>query len=225
MSQQKENRRVSSQAKKRSVAPARKRASAGVNGLNRREVASISGTALSAVDKAIEQGVLRRYRVKNQTLIEPEGVVVMAVLASAKIELPVKVKQQLRQWVTQAKPHTKKTVQEFAVTPAVAIRCPPEVRRRARAAEEYLRLRERWIESDPSILGGEAVIAGSRITARGVARRIEMGDTIEMLIEEYPHIPRKAFEVAVRYAEAHPRRGRPVKPWRTRRKHTATSRV
>jgi hypothetical protein len=68
--------------------PARKRASGGVSALNRREVASISGTALSAVDKAIEQGVLPRYRVKNETLIDPEGVVVGQIWRQNRIDAP-----------------------------------------------------------------------------------------------------------------------------------------
>jgi hypothetical protein len=46
-----------------------------------------------------------------------------------------------------------------------------------------------------------------------VAQRIEHGDTVQTLTEDYPHIPAEAFQTAYTYAKAHPRRGRPTPPW------------
>jgi uncharacterized protein (DUF433 family) len=72
------------------------------------------------------------------------------------------------------------------------------------AAESYARLREQWIETNLNIKGGEPVISGTRIGVRAVAQRIEHGDTIQTLTEDYPHIPAEAFQTVYTYAKAHP---------------------
>lgn len=71
----------------------------------------------------------------------------------------------------------------------------------------------RYIEIDPEIRGGEPVIRGTRITVYGVAQRIADGDTIEALLEEYPYMPREAFEQALLYAGTKSRRRRPIPAW------------
>jgi len=62
--------------------------------------------------------------------------------------------------------------------------------------------------------GGEPVIRGTRTTVASIAGRLEAGESIEELIDDYPHIPPEAFEAARIYAHTHPRRGRPPRPWR-----------
>lgn len=82
-------------------------------------------------------------------------------------------------------------------------------------ALRYLRAREEHLSSDPEVLGGEPVIAGTRITCRSVLGRVSGGETLDELVEDYPEIPREAFEAAEIYARTHPPRGRPEsgKPW------------
>jgi len=58
------------------------------------------------------------------------------------------------------------------------------------------------------------MISGTRIPVRAVAERLKGGETIDDLLEDYPKVPRKGFEAALIYARAHPRRGRPARPWR-----------
>jgi len=78
----------------------------------------------------------------------------------------------------------------------------------------YERARE-YIVSDPTVMGGTPTIRGTRITARSVLGRIEAGDTIDSILEDYPYLDRETVEGAVVYAEANPPRGRPPgKPWR-----------
>jgi uncharacterized protein (DUF433 family) len=86
------------------------------------------------------------------------------------------------------------------------LRRMPEMTRAGEAAESYATLRERWIATNPDIKDGEPVIRGKRITARGVAGRLDDGDTVEILIEEYPTIPAEAFLTAYTYAHGHSRR-------------------
>jgi uncharacterized protein (DUF433 family) len=94
------------------------------------------------------------------------------------------------------------------------VRWPPDISETVHAAESYARLREQWIETNPAIKGGEPVIRNTRIGVRAVAQRIDSGDTIATLTEDYPQIPPEAFQTAYTYARAHPRRGRPARPSR-----------
>jgi len=61
-------------------------------------------------------------------------------------------------------------------------------------------LSDQWIETNPDIKGGEPVIRGTRLSVRAVAQRIDHGDTIEILTEDYPDIPAEAFQTAYTYA-------------------------
>jgi Protein of unknown function (DUF433) len=51
------------------------------------------------------------------------------------------------------------------------------------------------------------------VPVRTIASLIEMGETHEVLREDYPHVPEEAYAVAVLWAHTNPRRGRPVRPW------------
>ena len=86
------------------------------------------------------------------------------------------------------------------------------------AARRRLQLYEhaRWlIVRDPAIMGGMPTIRGTRITARSILGRIEGGDSVESVLEDYPYLDRKAVEAAALYARANPPRGRPSgKLWR-----------
>jgi uncharacterized protein (DUF433 family) len=86
------------------------------------------------------------------------------------------------------------------------------------AARQRLALYERarkLIVSDPAIMGGTPVICGTRITARSILGRIESGDSIESILEDYPYLDRDAVEAAALYAKANPSRGRPAgRLWR-----------
>lgn len=62
-------------------------------------------------------------------------------------------------------------------------------------------------------LGGEPVITGTRVPARTIASLIEMGETHEVLREDYPYVPEEAYSVAVLWVHANRCRGRPVRSW------------
>lgn len=72
-----------------------------------------------------------------------------------------------------------------------------------------------YVVSDPDILGGTPVIAGTRLTVYAVLGRMRSGETVDDLAADYPEIPRDAFAVAERYARTHPLREHPSgRPWR-----------
>jgi uncharacterized protein (DUF433 family) len=181
---------------------------------SRREVAEFAGCSLQAIDKAIEQRVVPKRRTKTETAIGEEGLAVMVMLEHTKLALPVKTKQLLRQWLAESRPFDKRAEQTLELSEVLVVRVPEPVKEVIAEAEAYAADRDRFITSDPHVFGGQPVIAGTRIPVHTVAERLEAGDTLEVLAEDYPHVARRALEVAARYAKTHPRRGRPVKPWR-----------
>lgn len=74
------------------------------------------------------------------------------------------------------------------------------------------RIHER-VESGPEVRGGEPVYRGTRTPVYAIARKIELGSSREELREDYPHLEEDDFDLAVRYAELNPRRGRPRNDW------------
>jgi uncharacterized protein (DUF433 family) len=86
---------------------------------------------------------------------------------------------------------------------------------RTRMAYAYRVARDAHLVADETILGGTPVIRGTRLTVYAVLGRLEGGDTIAELVEDYPEIPPAAFHAAETYARTHPLRGRPSgRPWR-----------
>src|SRR5919109_4625672 len=184
---------------------------------SRREVAEFAGCSLQAIDKAIEQRVVPKRRGKTETLIGEDGLAVMLMLTHTKLDLPVKTKQLVRQWLAESRPFAKKGEQTLELSEVLVVRVPEPVKEIVAEAEAYAADRDRFITSDPHVFGGQPVIAGTRIPVHTVAERLDAGDTLEVLAEDYPHVEPRALEVAARYAKTHPRRGRPAKPWRDAR--------
>jgi uncharacterized protein (DUF433 family) len=182
--------------------------------LTRREAAELVHVPLSALDKAIEQKVITAYRRRDRSLLRSEDVGVVALLQRTAFPLPVTVKRRIKRWVRETEPFRPGQDSELAISDALIIRWPSELTETIEAAESYARLRDRWVETNPTIKGGEPVIRGTRIGVRAVAQRIAHGDSIDTLTEDYPHVPAEAFQTACTYARANPRRGRPVRPWR-----------
>ncbi|HEX5853895.1 MAG TPA: DUF433 domain-containing protein [Solirubrobacteraceae bacterium] len=182
--------------------------------LTRREAAEITGLSIGVLDKAIEQKILPVHRRRNQSFLRSGDLAVVVLLKSTSLPLPITVKRQIRRWVRETEPYRAGHGTELHISDALVVRWSPEISETVHAAESYARLRDQWIEINPSIKGGEPVIRGTRIGVRGIAQRMDEGDTTEMLTEDYPHVPAGAFQAAYTYARAHPRRGRPTRPWR-----------
>jgi uncharacterized protein (DUF433 family) len=59
------------------------------------------------------------------------------------------------------------------------------------------------IHSDPKIMMGKAVVAGTRITVEHILETLGAGETIEQIISEYPSLTREAVLAAINFgAEA-----------------------
>jgi uncharacterized protein (DUF433 family) len=56
------------------------------------------------------------------------------------------------------------------------------------------------ITTDPEILGGKPVIAGTRISVQLILEKIGDGWSIQDLLEDYPHLTREQIIAAIAYA-------------------------
>lgn len=182
--------------------------------LTRREAAEITGLSVGVLDKAIEQKIVTVYRRGNQSFLRSDDLAVVVLLQNTTLPLPITVKRQIKRWVHHTKPYRATESAELPISDALIIRWLPSASDTINAAETYAKLRDQWIECNPQIKGGEPVIRGTRIGVRGVAQRMDQGERVEILMEDYPQIPAEAFRAARTYANAHPRRGRPARPWR-----------
>ena len=181
--------------------------------LTRREAAEIGRVPLNAIDKAIEQGVVKPRRRAGKPLLPAHEVALLVLLRQIDVALPSKAKGRLRSWL--ARPQSQAVGAELELSEALRVAMTEDVAQTIERAESYTRLRDLYVERNPAVMGGEPVIRGTRVPVRTIASLIEMGETREVLREDYPHVPQEAYDVAVLWAHANPRRGRPGRPWDT----------
>jgi uncharacterized protein (DUF433 family) len=145
------------------------------------------------------------------SLLPAHEVALLVLLRQIDVALPTKAKEHLRKWL--AHPQSQAVGSELALSEALRVRMTEDAAQTIERAESYARLRDRYVERNPAVMGGEPVITGTRVPVRTIASLIEMGETHDVLREDYPHVPEEAYLVAVPWAHANPRRGRPVRPW------------
>lgn len=73
--------------------------------------------------------------------------------------------------------------------------CRDEAQRR-----EDLHMTQAEIISDPNIMMGKPVIKGTRITVEMILEKMAAGETMEDLLEAYPHITREGILAALGFA-------------------------
>jgi uncharacterized protein (DUF433 family) len=56
------------------------------------------------------------------------------------------------------------------------------------------------IASDPAVMMGKPVIAGTRITVELVLDKLAAGESVEDLLRDYPHITREGVLAAIAFA-------------------------
>lgn len=174
--------------------------------LTRNETAEISGVSVNAVTKALEQRIAKPRRVRGRTLLASEEAAALALISQVPVALSVKIKRELRDWIVHGSPER---AEEFELSPALRVAMTEDAAQVATRAAEYVRLRSKYVELNPSKMGGAPVIRGTRVPVRTLAQLVEEGETPGALKEDYPHVPEEAYEVAVLWARGNPRRGRP----------------
>jgi|1185.fasta_scaffold423952_2 uncharacterized protein (DUF433 family) len=71
--------------------------------------------------------------------------------------------------------------------------------------DRFLTWCEQRISSDLSVLGGEPVFAGTRLSVRRIAEAAERGETVARLLEDYPYLTEEDVAFARKFAIARPR--------------------
>ena len=61
-------------------------------------------------------------------------------------------------------------------------------------------MEEPLIASDPRIMVGKPVIRGTRITVQLILNKIAAGQTVEQILEDYPHLTREGIKAALEFA-------------------------
>ncbi len=183
-----------------------------------RETAALSRVSKATIEKAVEARVLRalsapaRFRGGATRYLPIRAVAYFRSLEAADLtDLPLRHKRAIWGHLVRLEPMRLETI-EF--TPGATIDLERLAADTLRNAVRYREARDRYIESDSDILGGTPVIAGTRLTVYSVLGRLQDGDSIDELAEDYPELSREAFTAAELYARAHPLRGRPSgRPW------------
>jgi uncharacterized protein (DUF433 family) len=61
-------------------------------------------------------------------------------------------------------------------------------------------MNQQLIVSDPEVMMGKPVIAGTRITVELILEKLGSGETIEQLLEAHPRLTREAILAALEFA-------------------------
>ena len=57
-----------------------------------------------------------------------------------------------------------------------------------------------FVVSNPSIMMGKPVIAGTRITVELVLEKLAAGETVEQILDAHPRLTREAIQAALAFA-------------------------
>jgi uncharacterized protein (DUF433 family) len=187
--------------------------------LTPREVAELADAPRSLVEKAIEHRVLRAVKGRlpsmrrEARLLPVHAVGYAAAMKTIGSRLTVDDKKRVAEGLAKLSRADLRTA-EVDLSPALTVRVGELVGDSMERAEHYAAHRDTHIEINDKVMGGTPVIRGTHITVYSVIGRLDHGDRIEDLLEDYPHVSREAFEAAAIYARTHPFVGRPGgRPW------------
>jgi uncharacterized protein (DUF433 family) len=65
---------------------------------------------------------------------------------------------------------------------------------------EEMEQRRKFIISDPSVMMGKPVIAGTRITVEFIVEKLAAGETIDQILEAHPRLTKEAIQEALAFA-------------------------
>lgn len=61
-------------------------------------------------------------------------------------------------------------------------------------------MRANLIKSDPSVMMGKPVIAGTRITVELILEKLAAGETVDQILEAHPRLTEEAIRAALAFA-------------------------
>ena len=57
----------------------------------------------------------------------------------------------------------------------------------------------KFIQSQPSIMMGKPVVAGTRITVELILEKLAAGETVEQLLEAHPRLTKEGMQATLRF--------------------------
>lgn len=57
-----------------------------------------------------------------------------------------------------------------------------------------------FIQSNPSVMMGKPVIAGTRITVELILEKLAAGETVDQILDAHPRLTKKAIQAALDFA-------------------------
>lgn len=173
------------------------------------EAAAITGLDVRSVNKAIENGIVRA-----ETSAARRRSLPLAELVCLQLEhdlspaLTLSARRALIREIAR-----RPRAETVSAGDLLVVRVGASRKRLAERLKR-LKLARRMVTTDPRVMGGEPVIAGTRIPVHTIAALVEAGTPPEDIVAGYPGLTAETIELAVIYATATPRRGRPRKqPW------------
>ena len=61
-------------------------------------------------------------------------------------------------------------------------------------------MQKKLIVSDPKVMMGKPVIAGTRITVEIILEKLSAGETVDQILEAHPRLTREAIRAALAFA-------------------------
>lgn len=59
---------------------------------------------------------------------------------------------------------------------------------------------EKLIQSNPSVMMGKPVIAGTRVTVEHILEKLAAGETVEQILDAHPRLTKGAIQAALDFA-------------------------
>ena len=184
--------------------------------LSVREVAGLAGVPVKTVEKAVEEKIVAPLkRKRGKALALPFHMVPYAAVVG-RLDIPLSADRKRRLIkVLKGRRLADVASEPVEIAPALMVDVGKLIGKDLGSrVERYARARDRVIERNPDVLGGTAVIRDTRISVYALLGRIESGDSVESIIDDYPEMDRETIETAITYARTHPLVGRPGgRPW------------
>lgn len=61
-------------------------------------------------------------------------------------------------------------------------------------------MEKKWIVSDPAVMMGKPIIAGTRITVELILEKLAAGETVDQLLEAHTRLTKEAIQAALAFA-------------------------
>ncbi|HTE20114.1 MAG TPA: DUF433 domain-containing protein [Armatimonadota bacterium] len=181
------------------------------------EAAFVSGVSRHAVNQAIDRGEIRPHGLRYETDASGRriGVAEMIYLHVADF-LSTKGRRVVYKKLIRLVVDLDSVPPMIELDDGIRLDITASVDEIRARLDELARIKSR-VEVNPEIRGGEPVFAGTRIPVHMIAGFVQQGVPAEEILEDYPALTAESLEIATRYAELYPRRGRHRQaPWRAR---------